>query len=349
MHYGLIPRSPHEEAALQRAPHARVLLDPVLPLVLVRALMAFVRLGLAGALASSSKSVNELAEELGLRADGLGHLLRVLAAAGYVARTADAEPRLELTPISRATLLADSPAGLDAWVLHNEIHWRIFETLEQELSSTGPRDIHHRLASEQEWSIYQRAMLQTARPAAAAVADLMPEPATKQLLLDLGGSHGLSGAAICRRFVPMRGRVLDLPEAVDHARTLGQQEGIADLIDYQAADILTADLGQQICDVIFLGNIVHHLDGRQLADLLGRTHRALRPGGVIAIWDMAPPREEEEYDLVAEGFSLLFYLSSASSCRPPQVHVQALAEAGYMDVRVHGGPSPTHVLVTAVK
>jgi SAM-dependent methyltransferase len=297
----------------------------------------------------AAKSADELAAKLGLRADGLGHLLRVLAAAGYVARTGDAQPRFELTPVSRATLLADSPARLDAWVLHNEIHWRTLETLEQELSSAGPRSIHHHLASDEQWSIYQRAMLQTARPAATAVANLLPEPATKELLLDLGGSHGLYGAAVCRRFVPMRGRVLDLPEAVEHACSLGEQEGIADLIDYQAADIITADLGQQICDVVFMGNIVHHLDQGQLADLLGRTHQALRPGGVIAIWDMAQPRDGEEYDLVAEGFSLLFFLSSASSCRPPDVHVQALTDAGFADACVLGGPSPTHVLVTAVK
>ena len=41
---------PREDAALQAAPHARVLLDPALPVVAARALMAMVRSGLAAAL-----------------------------------------------------------------------------------------------------------------------------------------------------------------------------------------------------------------------------------------------------------------------------------------------------------
>ena len=356
MRYELVPQTPEEKAALEQAPHARVLLEPFLPLVIARALMAFVRLGLARALAERGKNAAELAAELGLREDALQPLLRALVAGGYVTMTHDGagaeEPRsprarFGLNALSRATLLDDAPAPLDAWVVHNRVHWRVISSLESVLAADGARDLHHHLQDAGEWAAYQRAMLQTARPVAEPVSRLMPEPARRELLLDLGGAHGLYGAAICRRFAPMRCRVLDLPPALAHARALGQQEGILDLVEYRAGDILQTDLGTGTCDVVFMGNVVHHIAEGDLAGVLRRVHRALRAGGVVAIWDIAPPPDRPELDLVAEGFSLLFYLSSASSCRPPAACVAALNDAGFSGVGIDHGPSPTHVLITA--
>ena len=68
---------------------------------------------------------------------------------------------------------------------------------------------------------------------------------------------------------------------------------------------------------------------------------------VVAIWDMAQPPEQAEPDLIAEAFSLMFYLSSASSVRSPEVHARALTEAGFVRAEIHAGLSPTHTLVSA--
>ncbi len=351
MRYGLIPQSRSEKNALEQAPHARVLFEPFLPIVLARALMAFVRLGLAQSLAEQSKGPAEIAAELGLREAGIRHLLRVLAASGYVSIASkvgipDREDAFELTPLSRATLLKDGPAALDAWVLHNHVHWRAISNIEHVLTSDGDRDLHHHLDSAEEWAVYQRAMLQTARPAAESVAGLIPEPAGRDFLLDLGGAHGLYGAAICRRFPPMRSRVIDFPDAIAHARAFGEEAGITDVVEYAQGDIRTIDLHEEICDVVFMGNIVHHFSDEALQAILRNVHRALKPGGVIAIWDMAPPEDLPELDLVAEGFSMLFYLTSASECRGPDVYRNVLTACGFGQVDVQSGSSPTHILIT---
>jgi SAM-dependent methyltransferase len=360
MRFGLIPQSPQETAALEQAPHARVLLEPFLPVVTARAITAFVGLGFPEALAAKGKSAAQLASELRLQKDGVVRLLRVLAASGYVSVLQDQPPtaagvgealksetQFELTRLCRETLLEGSPAQLDAWVLHNRFHWRAISSLEDVLASDGVRDLHHYLESADDWANYQRAMLQTARPTAGPVADVLPAPARFGLLVDLGGSHGLYGAAICRRFAPMRSRVIDLPEAIGYARKLGEEEGIDDIVEYTEGDFFTADLGKGVCDAVFMGNVVHHLDARALPDLLLRARDALRNGGVIAIWDMASPSDQPELDLVAEGFSLLFYLTSASTCRSADAHVASLLEAGFTETTVHRGLSPTHILIAA--
>ncbi len=348
MRYGLIPQTPEEENALQQSPHACALLDPFVPIVAARAVIAFVQLGLAQALTEKSKSATALAGELNLRRDGVRPLLRVLVALGYAAiEPCEPEAKYALSPLSRATLVKGGPAPLDAWVAHQRIHWRFFSTLEDILSSEGVRDLHHHLHSEQEWAIYQQAMLQTARPVAETLAGFVPPPPGRELLLDLGGSHGLYGWAICRRFKPMRSRVVELPEALDHAKKVGEEEGIGDLVTWEPGDILNHDLGEQICDVVFMGNIAHHFGDEDLVDLLSNVQRALKPGGVIAIWDMAPPPEQSNPDLIADGFSLMFYLSSGSTCRSPEATVQLLNDAGFSTCEVHRGMSPTHLLVTA--
>ena len=354
MLYGLIPQSQQEKDALEQAPHARVLFDPFLPIIQARALMAFVQLGLSKSLGERNKGPAELAAELGLREDGVRHLLRVLTASGYLSVVADAgsdarDVVFELTPLSRATLLEGGPALLDAWVLHNQVHWRAIADLEHVLKSEGERDIHHHLEGEEEWAVYQAAMLQTARPAAEPVAGLIPEPAGRALLLDLGGAHGLYGAAICRRFDPMHSRVVDLPDAIAHARTLGEQIGITDVVEYEEGDIRTTDLGDEICDVVFMGNIVHHFSDDELPRILDKVHRALKPGGVVAIWDMAPPPDLPEFDMVAEGFSMLFYLTSTSKCRSPDSYKAALTDCGFCNVEIQRGPSPTHILISGLR
>jgi len=342
MKYDLVPQSPREARALEEAPHARALLDPFLPMVVSRALVAAVRLDLPRSLAGDARTPADLAAEHDMDPDGLGHLLAVLAAAGWV--EASGPDGFRLSPLGRLALLPGSPARLDAWVAHNRIHERALAHLEESLLAVGDRDLHHHLESPEDWATYQRAMLQTARPAAAALASTMPEPPTRTLLIDLGGSHGLYGAAVCRRFPPMVSRVLEIPPAIETARAAAESEGIGDVVEHVEADVLEADLGSEVASVVFMGNLVHHVEDRPLADLLARARRALVPGGVLAIWDMAPAPEP---DLVGAGFSLLFWLTSACGCRVPGDLVRALEAAGLRDSRIHPPLSPTHVLVTA--
>jgi SAM-dependent methyltransferase len=344
MHYELTPQSPLERSVLERTPEARVLLEAFLPLIVARSLLAMVRLGIASALARSGRSVDELADELDLNADGLGHLLRVLTASGYVA----VDRRVyRLTPLSRLTLLDGAPAQLDAWVLHGEFHWRAIAGLERALQGTVQTGVEHRLDRPEDWSVYQRAMLQTARPVADEVAGALPDPPGRDRVLDLGGAHGLYGAAICRRFPGLHSLVMDLPAALEHARALGESLGLTDVVDYEEGDILTADLGQAEHDVVFLGNVVHHVPENRLAAILDRVYRALKPGGVIAIWDMVPTGDGAEPDLVSAGFALLFHLTSAAPCRPAERHVELLIGAGFAAVEIQSGLAPTHLLITA--
>ena len=70
----------------------------------------------------------------------------------------------------------------------------------------------------------------------------------------------------------MRSEVLDLPQAVEHARKLASAEGLDDVVTYRAGDALVDNLGTDY-DVVFLGNILHHFTPQQIGELLARVGR----------------------------------------------------------------------------
>jgi SAM-dependent methyltransferase len=230
-------------------------------------------------------------------------------------------------------------------VEHNYTHWKIINRLEDVLQTGEGIDSHTNLGGHKEWAVYQQAMLETARPVAPWVAArvLVPDGAVR--LLDIGGSHGLYGAAICRAHPPLRSEVLELPLAVESARRLAQAEGIDDVVTHRAGDVRVTDLGQEVVDVVFLGNLVHHFSVVENQALFRRIASALRPGGTVAIWDFEMPVTGSPPDLVADGLALFFRIGSSTRCYTTDELVTWLAVAGFTDIRVQPAPPPAHLLL----
>jgi SAM-dependent methyltransferase len=343
MRYEIVADSPSEENVLKTHPATRSLFDPFLPALQARSLMAAVRLGIFEAMDHHTRTVEEIAAACDLDAEALGLLLRVLTCAGYVSGTGASYC---LTDLARTCFLKDSPMRLSAWVEFNYVHWDVMSRLEEVLQSGQGIDAHQCLATEAEWATYQEAMLETARPAAPWLATQVPVPPQAQRLLDIGGSHGLYGAMICREHPPLRSVVLDLADAVPHARKLAQKEGIDDVVTHRAGNVLTEDLGEQSCDVVFLGNIVHHFTSAENQDLLQRIKAALRPGGSVAIWDFKLPDTGAKADLVSEGLALLFRIGSQTRAYTIDEYRGWLAAEKFQDLRIHATPAPAQVLLT---
>jgi ubiquinone/menaquinone biosynthesis C-methylase UbiE len=144
-------------------------------------------------------------------------------------------------------------------------------------------------------------------------------------LLDIAGSHGLFGALIARAHPPMRSQVLDLPQAVEQARKLASAEGLDDVVTFRVGDALVDDLGAD-CDVVFLGNILHHFTPQQIGDLLARVRRAMSAGGTVAIWEVSQPAADDaQPDLIGDAFALFFRLTSTARFLEGLQPVAALA------------------------
>jgi SAM-dependent methyltransferase len=322
----------------------RPVFDSFVPLIQTRALMAAVQLGVFESLRGGSRSAPELADTLSLDAEALELTLRVLACTGYVESD---NGGYRLTEATRATLLQDSPTRLTAFVAMNAGLWNPLGRLEDVLRSGHGIDKHDHLVEQSNWSSYQAAMLENARRLAPRVAPLVPVRNGAEKLLDVGGSHGLFGAMICRAHPPMRAEVLDLPEAVAESRILARDEGIDDVVSHRVGDAMADDLGDGY-DICFLGNLLHHFAPYPVRDLLGRVRRALRPDGTVAIWELRKAEPHEPPETVGDAFALYFRIMSTARCYTAAEYSGWLEEAGFERVELHPTPfAPFQLLLTA--
>jgi hypothetical protein len=172
MRYAIEPEGAGERLALWLGLAPLPVIDVLLPLLQVRALMAAVKFGVFEELRSAPRSSAELAESLELAPESVEALLRVLASSRYLKKRG---ARYCLTRVARATLLRGAPQELRAYVALNYAQWHWIEGLEAALQTGRGIDFHDELRMDPAtWLIYQRAMLELARPDTELVAGRVP-------------------------------------------------------------------------------------------------------------------------------------------------------------------------------
>jgi hypothetical protein len=319
MRYGIQPQGAAERLALWLGLAPIPVIDLLMPLLQARCIMAAVKFGIFEQLRSEPHTAAELAQTLQLDHEVLELLLRVLASSRYLKRRRES---YQLTRLARATLLRGSARELCSYVELNYAQWGLIEGLENALCCGQSADFHAQLpASSPTWPLYQRAMLELARPIADVLARNVPVPRGAERLLDLGGGHGLFGAAICRAHPPLTSTVIDLEQALPEARRLAQSDGIAHLVTHRAGDVTECQLDPST-HVVLLCNLLHHLKDEQQAALLGRVISALAPGGTMAIWEPEAPSPAAAPELAGDASALYFRLTSSA----PALHVHGLSE-----------------------
>jgi hypothetical protein len=330
MKYGFIPTGLFERLALATGKVPIPVFDALYSIMKARALMAGVRLGVFEALRDGAHAARDIAGKLGLDPDCLELLLRALVLAEYIGQRADG--RFQLQPLARRTLLNGAPMELTGFVEWNYTHWEFAEHLEDLLRTGRGVEFHATLTDPAAWGHYQRAMLELARLDAAVVARAVPVAAGATRLLDLAGSHGLLGAAICRVHPPMRSTVLDLPQAIEHARALASAEGITDVVEHRAGTLLDDDFGRDY-DVALLANILHHFKPDRMLAILNKTRGALRPTGTVAIWDVEGARRSSPVSH-RDAPALFFRLTSTARAYHGGEYADWLRQSGFTNVVV---------------
>jgi hypothetical protein len=342
MQYGPIPTNLMERIALLAGKVPVPLMDALFSIMKARGLMAACSLGVFEALSSQSKTPDDLARELKLDRTSLELLLRCLVWAGYLAQDGN---RFGLSALSRETMIPGASMDLSGFVQWNYVQWRIVEQMEQLLQTGKGADFHQTMTDPEEWRWYQKAMMDVARIDAPAIVKSVPVKPGARKLLDIAGSHGVLGAAICRKHPPMQSTVIDLPNAIDHARALAAAAGIGDVVTHKAGDIMSADLGNDN-DVALLANILHHFMPDQNLGLLKRVHDSMTDDGTVAIWELETPDPASKPNQ-GDGAALYFRLTSTALCYSGNEYSGWLKESGFNKVKVtRPRLSPGHVLVT---
>jgi hypothetical protein len=343
MKYGLIPTTLVERLALWFGKVPVPMLDALFGPLKTRAIMAGVQLGVFEAMREGEHSAADLAARLSLDADALEMLLRGLVVCDYMVQRGE---RFALSSLARRTMIAGAPMELTGFLRFNYAQWEFIEHLEELVRTGRGLDFHETMTSPERWRDYQRGMLEAARFDAPIVAARVPVANGATSLLDLAGSHGLYGAMICRRHPPMRSTVIDLPQAVAHARVIAHAEGLDDVVTHREGDLMTADLGRNH-DVVLLSNILHHFVPERIVLVLQRVCTALKTGGTAAIWEIEAPKKGSRVT-GGDGAALYFRLASTAGAFHGDQYEEWLGLAGFSAVTItRPALSPGSVLVTA--
>ena len=320
------------------------LLDPLVPAISAWALISAVSKGIFDTIASGQHQPDDIAKHLDLDSDGIKRLLDLLSCLGYV-KSRDGD--YELTEVSRKTLLEDSPHRLKNWIRFCRIQLQAMEQLENSLSSDDSVNLKALMQGQEELYVHQLAMAETAAPAGDWIAANVPVQEGSTLMLDVGGSHGIYSAAICRRNLPLRSEIMELPDVIETARAVARDLGTDDLVTHIEGDILKNELSNNY-DLVFMSNLIHHIPSDHIAEVIGKIHKHLKPGGTIAIWDFSETQGEPE--LVSSAFSLFFYMTSKARCYSLEEIEQLLSDADFVHFSAIRPPVPSpHALYIAHK
>jgi hypothetical protein len=255
------------------------------------AILAAVKLGLAGALHNGPRSVAELAPAVGADAAALGRLLRALGSVGVF--SVEEDGRYGLTPMSQ--LLLDDTRGSMAPLLRYagaEWHHRMWGDL-AECVRTGKPASERVLGAPlfdylgqhpADGEVFNAAMRSFSVQAAAALLGAYDLSAAKKLV-DVGGGHGQLVAMALSRYPALRGAVFDLPHVVAGAAPILEAAGVAGRVDLVGGDFFTGDLPAD-GDVYTLMNIVHDWSDDDAVRILERCRAAMRPDARLLLVEM---------------------------------------------------------------
>jgi SAM-dependent methyltransferase len=306
MRVGIIADNLIERLALALGRIPEPIVEAFPPLVLARSIMAATRLGVFEALASQPRTLDELAAACGTQQRATAALLEVLSSAGYLDERRGV---YALGGKARRWLRQEDASDVSAYLRFNYLQWEWLGELERFMQTGTPIAFHERLSAD-EWRDYERGMAAIARLTLPETVWRTPVPAGATALLDLGGGHGLAAARFLQRHTRLRATLLDLPEALASAPPLPAD--VDQRIERVAGDALTADLGHEIFDVVYVANLLHHFDSSQITSLALRIADALRPGGIWVIQDGVRERRRRSARMAAAVGDLYFALTSAS-------------------------------------
>lgn len=309
MRIGAIPETLMERVALWLNIVPTPLGETQFAFLLARTIMEASKLGIFETLAESPRSAEEVAAICATEPLATCKLLDALAGVRYLEIRAN---RYVLTRIARKWLLKESRTSVHDKLMLQFFEWDLVERL-GDYVRTGEAIAFHDVMNGEQWRYYQRGMRDLARLNAWEVGRRTSIPQQARELLDIGGSHGVYSAELCRRHAKLRAVVLDLPEAIGEAQHLLAQEQMGERVVHQAGDARTYDLGTEKWDVVLMSSLVHHFTETENRALAARIARALRPQGVFVIQDYVRPASSKE--VAKAGVGALLHIYSAALSR----------------------------------
>jgi SAM-dependent methyltransferase len=297
---------------------------------------ALAKLGIADLLADGPRPAGELARESGTDPRALLRVLRALAGAGILAETPDGA--FALSPVAEPLRSGVPKSSRDAAIMFGEEVFRSFTEIIYTLQTGRPAFdkvygmpfydyLERNPRAAQTFSV---AMAGAAVPAALATCDLTGVG----VLADVGGGEGGLLGRFLRAHPQARGILIDLPQAIAHARQRLSVAGVADRVEFVAGDFF--ERVPAGADAYVLCRVLHNWPDSAALRLLRGVRSAVAPGGRLIIFEELMGQPDGR--TAASPIDLLLLVMLSGWDRTEAEYRELLASAGFTVVVVRPPP-----------
>jgi len=298
------------------------------------------------ALEGGAKTVEQLKKETGASARGLRAIMDALV--GLELLKKDRQTRYSLTPESQAFLISDKPGALAGF----------FGSILPIITSRWlrltdiVRDGQPAVAvnQEAEGTEFFSQLVETIIPMSYAGAQKLADhlkiaKAEKQLrMIDLAAGSGIWGIAVAQKSPRVRVTAVDWPGMIPTTKRITEKFGVRDRFDFIEGDLLEANFGSGY-DVATLGHILHSEGEQRSRQLLKKTFRALKSGGIIAIAEWLV-NDERTKPLPSLMFCVQMLVNTEKGDTFSFNEIkQWLEDAGFKKVRKLEAPGPSPLIL----
>ncbi|MEV4053688.1 methyltransferase [Amycolatopsis sp. NPDC049688] len=314
-----------------------------------RILHSAVELGVFEFLDGGPASGEEVRRELGLHPRLVRDFLESLRALGLLERGGE---EYRNTAVTTAFLVAGRQGYLGgrirtAATRHYPAWGRLSEALrEGGLEHTAGPAVFERLYAD---PARARAFLEHMDANNALVAPQLAEHvdwSEFRSFVDLGGARGNIAAHLVTAHPQLHGGVFELPPVRPLFDELMAELGTESKVDFHPGDFFTDPLPS--ADVLILGHVLHDWSAGQRAEIVGRVHAALPPGGVMIVYDQM--LDDEDPDLPSLIGSLNVALMTPGGSEYTVSEGRVLAEkAGFTVTRITRLPRGNDTVLVARK
>lgn len=300
-----------------------------------KAIFVAVELGLFDTLNKSSRTIEELAAELGVEQRPTRALLFALQGLQLVSRDGE---RYQNSDEASRFLVTGKAEYMGSFAEHQDRHFNNFSKLTtavRENTSLTQRVLKDGYSNQGAATNEGRAgtdrFIQAARVSSRLQADSLASVAPLSdvsTLLDLGCGSGDYSVAIARDNPDIRIIAMDYPAVCELASRNVTEAGVDDIVDVRPSDILRDQWAE--CEAILLSHVLDGYGSERAAKLIEKVYNALPTGGKLLVHSHMP-------SLATGVFPYLFGLILLGNTEEGEVRdvddiTQWAHEAGFRDV-----------------
>jgi SAM-dependent methyltransferase len=291
-------------------------------------------------LASGPRTAEEVRKENGASARGLRILMNALVALELLRK--DADGRYALTPESETFLVRGKPGYLGGFAQHGDTLIPKWMQLKEIVRTGNPAVTVNQEADGTEFfEGFVEDLFPVGYPSAQALAASLPG---KKRILDLAAGSGVWSVPFAQLAPDVRVTAVDWPGVLRTTRKVTERCGVASQYEFRAGDLREADFGSGY-DAAVLGQILHSEGAERSRALLGKTYRALAPGGTIAIAEFLANDDRSGPPMaMLFAVNMLVNTTDGDTFTIPEISGW-LRDIGFGEVRTLDVPAPSPLLL----